>query len=246
MMKHVGLYNAQKITVVLHKMPAEDHMCLCLIDDKLPPRYFQAVKNALVTPAAQEAKDFATALDGVLLEDGRGLAYILHTEGHLKKVPTNQVFMTPFGYDANNKKIRLSELNDMLGNIEQGGDALQKLKDFDEGKGLNKKTKSATNSDAPINLKEQTELLPTPQQVRDIVDGNNLVSAISNAKDGKLILDSKQASVELYAQGENLRTVAAQLLQQAKLLTIKAEQLYPNTQKRGRGRPKGTGLKSKA
>jgi len=234
MMKHVGLYNAQKVTVVLHKMPAEDHMCLCVIDDKLPPRYFQAVKACLNSPAGQESKDLASALDGVTLEDGRQLARILYAEGHLKKVASNQVFMTPFGYEANNKKIRLNELNEMLGNIEQGGDSLQKLKDFDEGKGLKNKTKSATTSDAPIN--NPTAPLAESQLVGLLESKLGPAPAVAQ--------DPKTASVELFAQGENLRSVAAQLLQQAKLLAIKAEQLYPTAKKKGRGRPKGSGLKS--
>ena len=241
MMKHVGMFNAQRVTVVLHKMPSEEHMCLVLIDQKVPPRYYQAIQTCLHSPAAQEAKDFATALEGVTLEDGRVLARILFAEGHLKKVPANQVFMCPYGYEANSKKIRLNELNTMLESIEQGGDAFQKLKDFDEGKGFRNKTKSAANIS---NIKEQTEILPTPQQVKDFDNTDSLVTAISHTKDNKLIFDPKTASVELKAQGENLRTVAAQLLQQAKLLTAKADQLYPDSKKKLRGRPKGSGLKS--
>ena len=53
------------------------------------------------------------------------------------------------------------------------------------------------------------------------------------------------ASVELRKQGENLRSVAAQLLEQAKVLAKKADQLYPNLLPRRPGRPKGTGLNVK-
>jgi exonuclease VII small subunit len=237
MMKHVGLYNAQKVTVVLHKMPSEEHMCLVLMDQKVPPRYYQAVQACLNSPAGQEAKDLATALDTVNLEDGRQLARVLYAEGHLKKVPTNQVFMTPFGFDANNKKIRLNELNDMMGSIEQGGDALQKLKDFDEGKGLKNKTKSATASDAPINA-------GVPNKAEGLVPSSLPVTSDPQLNVANVPIDPRVASVELYAQGENLRTIAAQLLQQAKALAIKAEQIYPSAKKKLRGRPKGSGLKS--
>jgi hypothetical protein len=238
MLKHVGLHNAQKVTIVLRQMPSEEHMCLVLYDDKTPPRYFQAIKACLNSPEGQESKDFATALDAVSLDDGRQLARILYTEGHLKKVPTNQVFATPYGYESANK-IKLNDLNEYLNKIDQGGEALEKMKQFDENKGMNKKTKSAQK------LQEQSESFPTPQQVKDIVGAESLATAISEVKEGKLILDPKSASVDLRTQGENLRSVAAQLLQQAKLLADKAEQLYPTAGKRKVGRPIGSGLKVK-
>ena len=243
-MKFVGLHNAQPITIVLHKMPDEDHMCLLVYNEKLPPRYYQAVMTTLNSQSAQEEAEFATALERVSLEDGRNLAKVLYTEGHLKKVPCNQVFATPFGPKSTNK-IKLNDLNEYTSKIAQGGEALKKLEDFDANKGLNRKTKSATARATTQPVVEPVENLGSPfYPVKQPIPHFDNVEDLR--KETHKFADEPQvASVELRKQGENLRSVAAQLLEQAKVLAKKADQLYPNLLPRRPGRPKGTGLNVK-
>ena len=231
MMKHVGLHNAQKVTIVLHQMPAEEHMCLVMYDDKLPPRYFQAVKACVNSESGQASKDFATALEGVLLEDGRNLARVLFTEGHLKKVPANQVFATPYGYESANK-IKLNELNEYMNKIDQGGEALQKLKEFDEHKGMQRKKRAGQIELNEYGMPAETLALPAlpPAPPREVAPQAAAVLAI----------DAKEAGDALRSQVEILRASAVQLLNQAKLLGEKAEQIFPTLEKRKPGRPKGT------
>jgi len=145
MTKHIGLHNAKKIIIVLHKMPAEEHMCLVLINDKIPPRYYDAVIKALETPEAQNesTKDFAEILEKTLLDDGRNLGQLLYSESHFKKVPTNQVFATPYGYTSSNK-IKLNDLNEHLSKIAEGGEALAKLEALDKGRGMNRKKRNGS------------------------------------------------------------------------------------------------------
>lgn len=230
MMKHVGLHNAQKITIVLHQMPGEEHMCLLVYNDKLPPRYYQSVMACLNSESGQSAKDFATALEGVQLEDGRNLARILFTEGHLKKVPANQVFATPYG-PASANKIKLNELNEYMNKIDQGGEALEKLKEFDEHKGMQRKKRPGqielNEFGMPAKLVALPALPPAP------VDVAPQASAV-------LGIDAREASDALRSQVELLRSSAVQLLNQAKLLGDKAEQIFPTLEKRKPGRPKGT------
>lgn len=237
MFKHIGLHNAQKVTIVLHQMPSEEHMCLVMYDQKLPPRYFDAVKKVLATPEAQSAKDFATALEGASLEDNRNLARVLFTEGHLKKVPCNQVFATPFGYESSNK-IKLNELNAYTSKIAEGGEALQKLAEFDANKGYKGKNRKE-------NLGEGTALpipsTPTPSLPVRAVENTTIAQP---EPIHQLAIDPQVASDELRSQGEVLRTAAVQLLQQAKILAEKAETIFPTAPKRGRGRPKGSGIKA--
>jgi hypothetical protein len=207
-------------------MPNEEHMCLVTYQEKLPPRYYNAVMSTLNSPEGQAAKDFATALEGAKLEDDRNLAKVLYTEGHLKKVPANQVFATPYGYQSSNK-IKLNELNDYMKKIEQGGDALKKLEDFDENKGYHGKKKTET-AEIPI--------APTPTPVNPVL--KSVPESI--LAPSPISTDSKSASNELRTQGDNLRAVALQLLKQSKILTEKAETLFPTQPKRKRGRPVGT------
>jgi len=243
MLKHVGLHNAQKITIVLHQMPTEDHMCLIMYDQKLPPRYYDAVKRVLNTPEGQAAKDFASALENAKLDDDRNLAKVLYTEGHLKKVPCNQVFATPYGYESANK-IKLNELNQYTSKISEGGEALQKLAEFDANKGYKGKNRKENLGEgtavsiAPSPTPAQTSALARPQ----IPHFNNVEEMRQETH--RFAVDPQIASAELRNQGDILRTAAVQLLQQAKILAEKAERLFPTAPKRGRGRPKGSGIKA--
>ena len=161
--KHTGLHNAQPIFVVLHQMPdpAEGHMALILFRDKLPSAYSEAVVKCLNTPEAQAAKNFADALEKTSLPDGRNLAKVLYTEGHLKKVPTNQVFVTP---DSRNK-IKLNDLNEYLTRIEEGGEALKKLEAMDKGRGMSRYKKDAKNKEARETVVTVQESTGSMQQV---------------------------------------------------------------------------------
>jgi hypothetical protein len=99
-------------------------------------------------------------LETATLPDGRNLGQVLHTEGHFKKVPTNQVFVTP---DKINK-IRLNDLNEMLSKIDQGGEALKKMEDLDKNKGMHRRTPdevvtSENPTEASKQLTEQSQKL---------------------------------------------------------------------------------------
>jgi hypothetical protein len=240
MFKHVGLHNAQKVTIVLHQMPTEDHMCLVMYDQKLPPRYYDAVKKVLATQEAQETKDFATALESARLDDDRNLAKVLYTEGHLKKVPCNQVFATPFGYESSNK-IKLNELNQYTSKIEEGGDALRKLEEFDANKGYKgKHRKENLGEGTPVSIAPTPTPVQTSAPVRQPAPTEQ--QSYWDAKASHAPIDPASASAELRNQGDILRTAAVQLLQQAKILAEKAETLFPTAPKRRRGRPKGSGI----
>jgi hypothetical protein len=56
----------------------------------------------------------------------------LHVEGLLKKVNTAQVVMTP----SPNQSIRLDELNTILDEMKKGEDAVRKLAEMDQSRGL--------------------------------------------------------------------------------------------------------------
>ena len=235
--KHVGLHNAQKVTIILHQMnPPDEHMCLLVYDEKLPSKYFDLVHKAVLSKEAQEAKNFADILENVNLDDNRNLARVLFQEGHFKKVPANLVFATPFGYNSSNK-IKLNELNEYTNTIEKGGEALKKMQELDEGRGLHRKRKLGEAKALPI----PSSPTPSLPLARTEAPASTLVTSVQWSP--TLLTDPKNASEELRSQGDVLRSAASQLLEQAKILADKAEKIFPTQGKRGRGRPKGTGLK---
>lgn len=249
MMKHIGLHNAQKVTIILHQMPTEDHMCLVVYDNKVPSPYFQKITETLRTPEGQAAKDFATALEGVYLDDGRNLAFILYHEGHLKKVPCNQVFATPFGYE-NPNKVKLNELNDHLKKIEDGGAALERMQELENDRGMHKKVKGKTKNTGKEGINEALEALaskPVPSlPVRHTATPTLPIGKTPELNTVSLPAAAADASAQLRQHADLLKGTAAQLLQQAKQLSQKAEQIFPSPKKNGPGRPKGTGKKALA
>ena len=66
------------------------------------------------------------------MADGTNCLTALHKGGWLKKVPCNQVIVTPTAQST----CRLDELNNLLKKIEEGGDAAQSLADMDANRGI--------------------------------------------------------------------------------------------------------------
>ncbi len=202
MIKHVGLHNAQKIIIVLRKLPSETHMCLILVNDKLPARYFTEVMKVLQSEEGQKADDFSTALDSVTFDDGQQLSRILYTGGHLKKVPTNQVFVTP---DKINK-VKLNELNEYLDQIAAGGEGLKKLQELDEASGMRK---TRPNSLA-AGVQKSAEALEDFAEQHPFPTNRSEPTDINFAK-------------TLSDKGLELRNTAEQLLKQANALEEQAK-----------------------
>jgi hypothetical protein len=66
------------------------------------------------------------------MADGTNCLTTLHKGGWLKKVPCNQVIVTPTAKST----CRLDELNNLLKKIEAGGDAAAVLADMDNNRGI--------------------------------------------------------------------------------------------------------------
>jgi len=79
----------------------------------------------------QNSNELADALSRTLTHDELPLQ-LLHAEGLLKKVNTEQVVVTP----SSNTKIKLSELNKILDEMSQGEQAVKRMAELDKSRGL--------------------------------------------------------------------------------------------------------------
>jgi hypothetical protein len=131
-MKHVGRHGDKKVAVLWRVVPDEQHMCLVSYSDKLPRLYHDTLMKVLESEQGQQAKELAEVLHRNLLPDGRNLLNTLHKEGLIKKVPNNQVIMTP---DTRNS-VRLDELNSILQQMSEGEAAVRRLAEMDAQSGL--------------------------------------------------------------------------------------------------------------
>lgn len=132
MIKHIGKHNGRKVVILYRQVPGESHMCLVTYTDALPSALHDDVMRVLESPAGQAAKELSDALFRNLTTEGRPLLSTLHREGRIKKVPTNQVMVTP----AANSSVKLDELNKILTEMEKGEEAIARLKEIEDTMGM--------------------------------------------------------------------------------------------------------------
>jgi len=132
MLKHVGKHNNRNIVILFRKVPGEDHMALIVYPDSMPRHIHDDVMKALESDSGQQAKEFSDYLFRYTLVDGTNALETLHREGMIKKVPTNQIIVTP----NNKSNVRLDELNTILDKMAQGEEAINELANLDKNAGM--------------------------------------------------------------------------------------------------------------
>jgi hypothetical protein len=135
--KHVGKHNSKKVIVLWTTIPGVDDMCLVTYTETLPRQYHDDLIMVLESPQGQSAKELNEVLHRSLMKDGRNMLTTLHSEGWIKKVPTNQVIITP----TPTSNVRLDELNNLLKKMNEGEEAVKKLAELDSQMGMRDKTK---------------------------------------------------------------------------------------------------------
>jgi hypothetical protein len=152
MLKHIGKHNNKKVVILYRTVPGEDHMCLVLYSDTLPRLYHDDVMKVLESEVGQQAKEFSDALFRNLFSDGTNMLQKLHQERLIKKVPTNQVSVTP----TSNSNVRLDELNEILGKMAAGEEAVAKMSELDRNAGFrNGKSNNATTNTVTTAITDQ-------------------------------------------------------------------------------------------
>ena len=137
MIKHVGKHNNKKCIILFKTVPGEDHMCLVAYPDTMQRHIHDDLMSALESEPGQQAAELSDYLFRYTLSDGNNALETLHREGMIKKVPTNQVIVTPNAKST----VRLDELNDILGKMKQGEAAVKELADLDKNAGMSGKRK---------------------------------------------------------------------------------------------------------
>ena len=122
-LKHVGRIKAsnKKVLVAYRTLPGDAYSALVVPTESLDDQYHNALINLVESATAQEAYEFAEALDRTQFPDGSRMLPSLHSKGRLIKVGTDQIEMTP----SIGVAILLSELNQII--AEQRGIAVDGL-----------------------------------------------------------------------------------------------------------------------
>jgi hypothetical protein len=122
-LKHVGRMksSSKRVLVAFSTLPGDAYSCLVVPTERLDDSYHNAIINLVESASAQEAYEFAEALDRTQFPDGSRMLPSLHSKGLLIKSPTSEVEMIP----SVGVSVLLSELNQII--AEQRGIAIDDL-----------------------------------------------------------------------------------------------------------------------
>lgn len=207
MLKHVGKHNDKRCVIVFRKIPDLEHMALVVYSDLLPRMVHDEVMRALESPQGQEAKELSDVLFRTIMADGHNCLESLHRNGLMKKVPTNQVLVTP----TSTSSVRLDELNDILDEMTKGEEALKKLQELDASRGM-------TGKQAP----RRAEIKEVGERRTREAQGNTSAAEMLSG----LLSDSDLATQRL-EQAQKMEASAKQLLAEAERLKAEAQNLSP-------------------
>ena len=122
-MKHVGRMknNGAKIAIAYRTIPGDPHSCLVIATNGLADSFHDSFMSVLESDMGQQANELADTLSARRFPDGSNMLAYLHSNGHLVKVKTNAVNVTP----DSKTSISLDELNQLI--AEQKGVTIDQL-----------------------------------------------------------------------------------------------------------------------
>jgi hypothetical protein len=220
-LRHVGKIGDRKVAIVFREVPGEDHMALVVYTESLNRHVHDPLMKCIESDIGQNSENLADALNRTHTNDGKIILQVLHKEGLLKKVQTNQVVMTP----SPTTNIKLDELNKMLDEMKQGEDAVKRMAELDQSLGMQTakqvanraKNKEIAKTAPPVNIPD------VPGILGDTALANNL----------------RSQAARMEAEAKGLLAESARLQQEANDMlgvstTTQSTTSMPTAKKRGR------------
>ena len=102
--------NSARVAVAYRTLPGDPHSALVVGVQGLGDSYHDFLMTVIESEPAQQANELAEVLATRRFADGTVMLSYLHLNGHLKKVATNAVLMTPDSHTA----IQLDQLNEII------------------------------------------------------------------------------------------------------------------------------------
>ena len=200
------LATKKKVLVAFRTLPGDAYSCLVIPTESLADEQHNAIINLVESASAQEAYEFAEALDRTQFPDGSRMLPNLHANGRLVKVGTSQVEMCP----VPGTSILLSELNQII--AEQRGVAID---------GLHIKPSSSDKSEAEV--VEVASARELPAETADVAKTTS--ASVNESYVAEETFATPEAEAKFY------RSQADKLAKQAAEMRRKAEELAPTKKK---------------
>ena len=164
-MKHVGKMknNSARVAVAYRTIPGDANSALVIGTTGLGDAFHDTLMALIESDTGQQANELADVLATRRFPDGSVMLNWLHQNGHLKKVPTSLVLMTP----NNQTLLPLNELNVMI--AEQKGVSIEDLAVGEEGKTKEKKKEVKEEIIVPT-IEEVANDKLTPTEMRSKAD----------------------------------------------------------------------------
>ena len=205
-LRHVGKHGDRKVAVIFRQVPNEEHMCLVTYTQLLNQNIHDPLMATIESDIGQNSEELADALNRQYTKSGDRILQVLHAEGMLKKIRTEDVVMTP----GPNQSIRLNELNTILGEMAAGAEATKKLAEADASRGMQD----------PADVRRRREGL--------IGDQNRpMPTAGTNVVDPNMAINDDVLARDFMAQAERMESEAKGLIAESKRLIKEAKALMP-------------------
>jgi hypothetical protein len=204
-LRHVGKIGDKKVAILFREVPNEPHMCLVVYTELLNRHIHDPMMACIESQIGQSATNLADALNRSYTKDGKIILQVLHAEGLIKRVQTELVMVTP----NPSTKIKLSELNKILDEMEQGEKAVERLKELDASRGLQDPADVARRLRGDATLNEAVQ--QTPPRGLQAQDGALGDSVLAN----NLIQQARRMEAEakgLLAESARLQKEASEML----------------------------------
>ena len=160
-MKHVGKMknNSARLAIVYRTLPGDAHSALVVGTQGLTDSHHDSLMSMIESESGQQANELADILAVRKFPDGSVMLGYLHNNGHLKKVPTKMVLMTP----DSQAQIPLDELNQLI--AQQKGVRIEDLavNDGSEEKSVKNTKKVQISTDSEI---QSFDLTPSEMRSR--------------------------------------------------------------------------------
>lgn len=168
-MKHVGKMknNGAKIVVAYRTIPGDPYSALVVGTQALMDAYHDSLMSLVESDIGQQADELADVMAVRRFPDGTNMLHYLHTNGFLKKVPTNGVLITP----DTKSSVPLDELNNII--AQQKGIRLEDLA-IKDGSNTVVPTMPETSTEEPAVVVDDTpaesSISLTPAEMRSRAD----------------------------------------------------------------------------
>ena len=115
--KHVGTHKGTntRLSVVFLSLPDDKENALVVYSDSLPEKYHDDFMSAVESREGQSSAQLYEILSRKVFHNGNNMLETLHKEGLMKKMPVEQIIMTP----NSNTQISLVDLLAQMGDLDQ-------------------------------------------------------------------------------------------------------------------------------